>query len=94
MNIIFEIINTIYICRSNYNHRFEKCRYDWIEIYDGGNSSSSLIGGKMCGLNSPTTIFSSSNEILIKFRSDNYIERNGYKIRAEAVGKYWKNSFL
>ena len=72
----------------------EKYRYDWIEIYDGGNSSSSLIGGKMCGRNPPTTIFSSSNEMLIKFRSDNYIERRGYKIIAEAVGKYCNDYFI
>ena len=66
---------------------YQQYRFDWIEIYDGGNSEASLIGGKMCGQNAPFPILSSSNELLIKFRSDDYVERTGYKIRAEAIGK-------
>ena len=61
--------------------------FDWVEIYDGGNSSSTLIGGKMCGHKLPPPILSSTNEILIKFKSDETEERSGYKIRMEAVGK-------
>ena len=41
----------------------------------------------MCGHKLPPPILSSTNEILIKFKSDNTVERTGYKIRAEAVGK-------
>ena len=75
------IINTrLYYWIDNYS-------YDWVEIYDGGNSSSTLIGRKLCGHKLPPPILSSTNEILIKFKSDNTVERTGYKIRAEAVGK-------
>ena len=41
----------------------------------------------MCGHKLPPPILSSTNEILIKFKSDNTVERSGYKIRTEAAGK-------
>ena len=79
------ILHTIFIQASYY--LIDNYSYDWVEIYDGGNSSSTLIGRKMCGHKLPPPILSSTNEILIKFKSDNTVERTGYKIRAEAVGK-------
>ena len=78
--LISQNIPGLYYWINNYS-------YDWVEIYDGGNSSSTLIGRKLCGHKLPPPILSSTNEILIKFKSDNTVERTGYKIRAEAVGK-------
>ena len=84
-------INTYYTSTSfiqgGLYHYIDNYSFDWVELYDGANSSSTLIGGKMCGHKLPPPILSSTNEILIKFKSDNTVERSGYKIRAEAVGK-------
>ena len=60
-----------------------------LEIYNGGRSKPPSVGGKLCGHNLPNPIITRSNEILIKFKSDNSMEESGYKLQAEAIGNYF-----
>ncbi|XP_071816698.1 uncharacterized protein [Apostichopus japonicus] len=55
------------------------CHYDYLEIYDGRNANSPLIG-KYCGMNQPGPLTSSSQSIFMKFISDMTIERLGFSV--------------
>lgn len=55
------------------------CHYDYLEIYDGRNSNSPLLG-KYCGMNQPGPLTSSSQSIFMKFISDMTIERLGFSV--------------
>ncbi|XP_066255144.1 cubilin [Euwallacea similis] len=48
---------------------FSNCKYDWLEIRNGGYSSSPLIG-TYCGTKIPKTIPSHANKLYLKFNSD------------------------
>lgn len=56
------------------------CNYDYLEVYDGPNTSASLIG-KYCN-NSlpPSTISSTGGAITLKFHSDQGVEESGFEI--------------
>ena len=55
------------------------CQYDYLEIYDGTSTSSSLIG-KYCGTTSPGTITATNNDgaLTYKFHSDAITEKLGW----------------
>jgi len=58
------------------------CNYDYLEIFDGPNTSAPLIG-KYCNLTGnmpPFTITSSGNSITIHLYSDGYTQGRGYAI--------------
>ena len=61
---------------------------DWIEIYDGGNVSATMIGNRLCGKTHPTEIASSGNEMVLKFHTSDCDPfcASGYTINA-AIGK-------
>lgn len=65
------------------------CVYDYVEIFDGQrpNSQSSL--GKFCGNKKPAPVHSSTNELLLKFVSDQSITRTGFvaSYTAESRGR-------
>lgn len=52
-----------------YNWITSKCA-DWIEIYDGKNTSANVIQETLCGTNIPENITSSGNGMFIAFKSD------------------------
>ncbi|CAH0562353.1 unnamed protein product [Brassicogethes aeneus] len=58
---------------------YPNCRYDWLEIRNGGSSSSPIIG-RYCGHNIPKTISSHSNQLYIEFNSDTTKTGHGFKI--------------
>ena len=60
--------------------------WDSLTIYDGDSSTSSMMG-KYCGDSIPPSHVSSSNEILIHFRSDGIVTRPGFKIEYNPTGK-------
>ena len=60
--------------------------YDSLTIYDGG-SSTSLMMGMYCGDSIPPSYVSSSNEILIHFQSDGSETEAGFKIEYNPIGK-------
>lgn len=54
-------------------------------MYDGGTTEDKLIGS-FCGAKIPDPIVSSSNKVLIVFKSDWSLTRGGFKLRFE-LGK-------
>ena len=55
------------------------CNYDYLNVYDGANTSSTLIG-TYCNNNIPTTISSTGGSITILFSSDGGVENAGFEI--------------
>ncbi|XP_041486764.1 cubilin isoform X1 [Microtus oregoni] len=56
-----------------------QCRHDFLEVRSGSNSSSPLLD-KYCGLIQPNPIFSQSNELYLRFKTDDSVTAAGYKI--------------
>ncbi len=57
-----------------------QCDYDYIEVYDGPNTSSALIG-RYCNNNQPpATVSSTGGAITVVFHSDQAVEENGFEI--------------
>ena len=57
--------------------------HDWLEIRDGKDESSPIIGEKLCGDDLPDQIISTKNELFLKFHSDNTNENVGFKIKVQ-----------
>lgn len=55
------------------------CGYDYIEVYDGPNALSPLIG-RYCNTFPPSDITSSGNAVTIYFHSDGGLELDGFQI--------------
>ena len=61
--------------------------YDSLTIYDGGSSTSTMMG-KYCGASIPPSHISSSKEIMIHFETDNSDDNeNGFKMEFNPTGK-------
>ena len=62
--------------------------YDSLTIYDGGSSTSPMMG-KYCGASIPPSHISSSKEIMFHFETDNYNDyENGFKMEYNPTGKH------
>ncbi|XP_012062648.1 PREDICTED: cubilin [Atta cephalotes] len=59
----------------------EKCRYDFIEIYEGINHLTN--GRRYCGITYPKLIQSKSNQMTIRFRSDYSNTGRGFHLKYE-----------
>ena len=57
------------------------CFADWLEVRDGDDSTSNVIGKKLCGSKLPSTIISSGNTMFIHFHSDGSLEYSGFRFR-------------
>jgi Zn-dependent metalloprotease len=55
------------------------CNFDYVEVYDGPNTSSTLID-TYCNNNIPTTVSSTGGSITIVFHSDGGVEDAGFQI--------------
>ncbi|MDB4089390.1 M4 family metallopeptidase [Flavobacteriales bacterium] len=56
------------------------CNYDYMEVYDGANTSATLLG-RYCNNNPPpASISSSGGDIYIKFHTDGGLHLSGFKI--------------
>ena len=64
----------------------DSSKYARLIIYDGKDSTSPIIGGKLCGSIIPTTIVSSSNELYIRFQSTVKGDNAGFKLLVEEKG--------
>ncbi|CAG7825201.1 unnamed protein product [Allacma fusca] len=54
-----------------------RCLFDFLEIRDGDNENSTLIG-HYCGGNVPETILSSMNYLWIRFKTDGSLQNKGF----------------
>ena len=57
------------------NH--DNCVYDYVEVRDGIDSRSPLLG-KYCGYRIPDDIRSSTNQLYVKFVSDGSVQKEGF----------------
>lgn len=57
-------------------------RYDYVEVYNGGDELSPMLG-KFCGKIAPSPIISSGSQLLIKFVSDYETHGAGFSVRYE-----------
>uniref|UniRef100_A0A8C6W9S3 Cubilin n=1 Tax=Nannospalax galili TaxID=1026970 RepID=A0A8C6W9S3_NANGA len=55
------------------------CANDFLEVRNGGDSSSPLLD-KYCGTLLPNPVFSQSNELYLRFKSNSALSNHGYKI--------------
>ncbi|XP_056602708.1 inactive serine protease PAMR1 [Triplophysa dalaica] len=60
------------------------CRYDYVEVRDGDNPKSPVIG-RYCGEESPTPVKSSGNSLHIRFVSDGYNNYDGFSATFQEV---------
>uniref|UniRef100_A0A3Q3E7G4 Neuropilin n=1 Tax=Labrus bergylta TaxID=56723 RepID=A0A3Q3E7G4_9LABR len=70
----------------NFNPHFDledrDCKYDYVEVYNGGDEQSPMLG-KFCGKIAPSPIISSGSQLLIKFVSDYETHGAGFSVRYE-----------
>lgn len=64
------------------------CGYDWLKIYDGINTSATLIG-TWCGANSPGTIVAGniSGALTFQFKSDASLSNPGWKALLSCISQ-------
>ncbi|XP_033026445.1 procollagen C-endopeptidase enhancer 1 [Lacerta agilis] len=54
------------------------CRYDYVAVFNGGDRDDSRRIGKFCGDESPSTVSSNGNELLVQFVSDLSVTADGF----------------
>ena len=57
--------------------RHETCIYDYVEVRDGHDETSPLIG-RYCGYFLPDDIKSTGNRMMVKFVSDGSVNKGGF----------------
>ena len=67
------------------------CGYDSLEAFDGSSSSSSSLGGKLCGGDLPPPLSSRGNMLHLQFISDAGVNQRGFKISYRLESKYYRN---
>ena len=65
-------------------HSLTRCPFDNLTFYDG-KSESSLFLGSFCGTVHPEVIYSSGNNLSIKFHTDSEVTFRGFSISVSAV---------
>ncbi|XP_069007315.1 cubilin [Embiotoca jacksoni] len=62
------------------------CRFDYVAVYDGGDTSGPLLG-RFCGTALPPDLKSSSNQLFIIFRTDASVNGMGWRaVYSETLG--------
>lgn len=56
----------------------QECAYDHVALYDGESAESPLLG-RFCGSKVPHPIISTAHTVLMAFRSDPSVQRNGFR---------------
>nr|CAD7261777.1 unnamed protein product [Timema shepardi] len=60
------------------------CKFDFVEVRDGDNIDSPLIG-RYCGSQLPPIAMSTSNNLVVKFRSDWSYSAEGFRISFQSI---------
>ncbi|CAN9504895.1 unnamed protein product [Ophioblennius macclurei] len=56
------------------------CGYDYVELYDGADTKSPRLG-RYCGSGTPEEVYSAGDSIVLKFHSDDSINKKGFHVR-------------
>uniref|UniRef100_A0A7N5ZSS7 Metalloendopeptidase n=1 Tax=Anabas testudineus TaxID=64144 RepID=A0A7N5ZSS7_ANATE len=56
------------------------CGYDYVELYDGADIKSPRLG-RYCGSGTPEEVYSAGDAIVLKFHSDDSINKKGFHVR-------------
>ncbi|KAM5169971.1 procollagen C-endopeptidase enhancer 2-like [Mantella aurantiaca] len=56
------------------------CRYDYLAVFNGGQTDNNNQIGKYCGDTPPTTVYSEGNEMLVQFVSDLSVTAGGFDV--------------
>ncbi|KAG7234218.1 hypothetical protein INR49_005495 [Caranx melampygus] len=73
----------------------KQCENDYVEIYDGADERSSMLG-RFCGSVAPSPLISSGSEVLIKFVTDDEnSDQAGFSVRYDSYeeGPYCSRNF-
>ncbi|NXU61493.1 TLL2 protein, partial [Horornis vulcanius] len=57
-----------------------ECAYDHLEMYDGPNSKSPILG-RFCGSKKPDPVVASTNKMFLRFYSDASVQRRGFQAK-------------
>jgi len=63
------------------------CQGDFLEIRDGKDQSSAMIGSKHCGNKKPAALYSTGAHLWLQFMSDSAGTSHGFKAKYSAVSK-------
>lgn len=81
------VLNLFYRFNSFHLDVSSSCFGDYVAVYDGPNIASPLLG-KFCGAILPSPIKSSSNNLLLIFRTDAFGAADGWEASfRETIGK-------
>ncbi|XP_076875977.1 bone morphogenetic protein 1b isoform X2 [Brachyhypopomus gauderio] len=58
----------------------EGCGYDHVEVFDGADAKAPLLG-RYCGSGAPEEVHSAGDAIIIRFHSDDTINKKGFHVR-------------
>ncbi|MBN3281561.1 TLL1 protein, partial [Polyodon spathula] len=58
----------------------QECAYDHLELYDGPNSKSPILG-RFCGSKKPDPVITSGNKMFLRFYSDASVQRKGFQAK-------------
>ena len=56
------------------------CDYDVLKIYDGTSASGNLVATLCNGSSATTSVNSATGSLFLHFKSDNYVEKQGFKV--------------
>lgn len=86
---VLQLSTRIVFCRFNNFHleASSSCSHDYVAVYDGPNTGAPLLG-KFCGEVLPRALKSSTNNLLLVFRTDGFGAAGGWKASfRETLGK-------
>ncbi|KAM9307087.1 LOW QUALITY PROTEIN: bone morphogenetic protein 1-like [Pholidichthys leucotaenia] len=56
------------------------CSYDYVELYDGADTKAPRLG-RYCGSGAPEEVYSAGDAVVLKFHSDDSINKKGFHVR-------------
>lgn len=63
----------------------QACSYDFVDIYEGPNDHNGLLYGRYCGSNRPLETVSIRETLLVRFRSDDTMNKKGFSVTYVSV---------
>ena len=59
------------------------CRFDWLEIRDGSDSTADLLSTRLCGEQLFAPITSTGNTLYIQFHTDGSVTKSGFQLKVK-----------